>query len=215
MVKNLKQALKKQIQVILRLANLQQAQSYSYEVRLKGKNIRLNDTYKLRNVDIGDYTYIASGAQIQNTQIGKFCSLGPNLFCGYGIHPTKGVSTAPMFYSTQCQNGMTLSKQDKIQELKPILIGNDVFIGMNVSILDGVTIGDGAVIGAGAVVSKDIPPYAIAVGCPIQVISYRFSNEIITKMLAIKWWNWEEEQLKNIEELFFDVDVFVNKHFGL
>ena len=37
-------------------------------------------------------------------------------------------------------------------------------------ILPGVTIGKGAVIGAGSVVTKDIPPYCVAVGVPAKVI---------------------------------------------
>jgi acetyltransferase-like isoleucine patch superfamily enzyme len=36
--------------------------------------------------------------------------------------------------------------------------------------MPGVTIGQGAVIGAGSVVTKDIPPYSIAVGTPAKVI---------------------------------------------
>ena len=54
-----------------------------------------------------------------------------------------------------------------------ITIGKDCWIGVNVVISPGVTIGDGAVIGANAVVTKDIPPYAIAVGAPARVIGYR------------------------------------------
>jgi len=170
------------------------------------------EPYHIVNSQIDKYTYIAINSTINNTSIGRFCSIGPNLICGWGIHPTNGISTAPMFYSTLKQNGMTLSEVDKIQELKPIVIGNDVFIGANVTILDGVTIGDGAVIGAGAVVSKDIPPYAIAVGCPIRNMKYRFEPEQIDKLLKIKWWEFEEEKLKDVEKLFFDVNEFLEKH---
>ena len=45
-----------------------------------------------------------------------------------------------MFYSILKQNGITLSKVNKIEERKKIIIGNDVFIGANVTVLDGVTI---------------------------------------------------------------------------
>ena len=55
----------------------------------------------------------------------------------------------------------------------PIEIGSDVWIGAGVKILKGVKIGDGAVIGAGSVVTKNIPPYAVAVGVPAKVIKYR------------------------------------------
>ena len=170
--------------------------------------VNLYPPYCINNCEIGDYTYIAKNATISYTKIGKYCSIGPNFLCGWGIHPLNGISTAPMFYSTRKQNGYTLSKEDKIEERKPIVIGNDVFIGANVTVLDGVTIGNGAVIGAGAVVSKDIPPYAIAVGCPIKIIKYRFNNEIINKLESIQWWNDDTNQIL-IEKYFFDVKKFI------
>ncbi|MBS1737436.1 MAG: CatB-related O-acetyltransferase, partial [Bacteroidetes bacterium] len=166
----------------------------TYEVKLtKGYNVKTNEPFKLNEVIIGNYSYIAENSLVSQTVIGKFCSIGPNFLCGYGVHPLNGISTSPMFYSTGKQNGMTLSESDKIEERKTIYIGNDVFIGMNVTILDGITIGDGAVIGAGAVVSKNIPPYAIAVGNPIQIIRYRFSDEQIASLLKIKWWDFSED----------------------
>lgn len=161
---------------------------------------------------IGDYTYLSTNSYVNHASIGKFCSIGPNFLCGWGIHPTNGISTSPMFYSTRKQNGTTLSKVDKIEERKPIKIGNDVFIGANVTVLDGVTIGDGAVIGAGAVVSKDIPPYAIAVGCPVEVIKYRFDEEKIEALLKIKWWEFEKDKLAEVEQMFFQVDEFIKKY---
>lgn len=160
---------------------------------------------------VGDYTYGAMYGHISQADIGKFCSLGPNLIIGWGIHPTNGISTSPMFYSTLKQNGFSLSKTDKIQERKRITIGNDVFIGANVTVLDGVTIGDGAIIGAGAIVSKDIPPYAIAVGNPIKIIRYRYDNKTIEELLSIRWWDFKEDNLKLIEHYFFDVESFIRE----
>lgn len=160
---------------------------------------------------LGDYSYIAENGNVSLTEIGKFCSIGPNFMSGYGIHPTHGISTSPMFYSTKKQNGTTLSKTDKIEERKKINIGNDVFIGMNVCVLDGIIIGDGAIIGAGAVVSKDIPPYAIAVGCPIKIIGYRFDEKTIETLLEMKWWNWDLEKLKNVESEFFNITDFIRE----
>ena len=110
-----------------------------------------------------------------------------------------------MFYSTGKQNGATLSATNKMIEKKEITIGNDVFIGMNVTILDGVKIGDGAL------VSKDIPPYAIAVGNPIKILRFRYSNEIIDFLLRITWWDFPEADLKEIERYFFDVEKFMDK----
>jgi virginiamycin A acetyltransferase len=178
-----------------------------------GENVKLSPVYVISNSSIGNYSYIASNSIISNTSIGKFCSIGPNFMCGWGIHPVNGISTAPMFYSkTNKPNGITFSQTNKVDEYKKITIGNDVFIGANVVVLDGVTIGDGAVIGAGAVVSKDIPPYAVAVGVPIQIKSYRFSQEQINKLLKIKWWDFSSEELKDVEQLFFDIDAFIKKY---
>lgn len=168
--------------------------------------------YYISNSNIGAYTYISRYSHISKTDIGKFCSIGPHLFCGWGIHPVDGISTNPMFYSTRKQNGYALTQENKCIERKRITIGNDVFIGANVTILDGITIGDGAVIGAGAVVSKDIPPYAIAVGCPIRIVRYRMTDEQIAAMQRIQWWNWDDERLQNIERHFFDIDAFIAKY---
>ncbi len=177
-----------------------------------GKQTKLYGSYYLSDVKIGDYTYINQNSIISKTEIGKFCSIGPNLLCGWGIHPKNGLSTSPMFYSTLKQNGITLSKRNKIPERRWITIGNDVFIGNNVTILDGVSIADGAIIGAGSVVSKDIPPYAIAVGNPIQIIRFRFQEDQIESLLRIKWWNFDFESLKDVETLFFNIDEFIKKY---
>lgn len=56
------------------------------------------------------------------------------------------------------------------------MISDDCWLGHNVTVLDGVTIGKESIIGAGSVVSKDIPPYSIAVGAPAPVIKSRFQS---------------------------------------
>ena len=175
-------------------------------------DVKVYHPYSIYETSIGKGTYIAINSKISKTTIGKYCSIGPNLICGWGIHPINGISTSPCFYSTMKQNGMTFSNIDKIEERKPIKIGNDVFIGMNVTILDGVTIGDGAVIAAGAVVVKDIPPYAVVGGVPARIIKYRFSQETIEKLEKIKWWDWDDSKLQDVEKMFFDVENFVEKY---
>ncbi len=177
-----------------------------------GKNVNIYKPSFINKTEIGDYTYISTNANISVTKIGKFCSIGPNLFCGWGIHPTNGISTSPMYYSTRLQNGVSLTDKDKIEERKLITIGNDVFIGANVTILDGITIGNGAIIGAGAVVTKDIPDYAIAVGCPIMIIRYRFNDDQIAALKRIQWWKFDEDKLQDVEKLFFNVDEFIKKY---
>jgi len=175
-------------------------------------NANIFPPYNICKSTIGKGTYIAQNSFISFCNIGKYCSIGPNVICGWGIHPTNGLSTSPVFYSTQNQAGFHYAKEDKIVERKHIEIGNDVFIGMNVTILDGITIGNGAVIGAGAVVSKDIPPYAIAYGSPIQVARFRFNDDQIKSLEKIKWWDFDEEKIREVEKYFFDIDGFINRH---
>lgn len=172
----------------------------------------LNPPYSIVSSTIGRHTYLADNAQITRATVGAFCSIGPNLMCGWGWHPTEGISTSPMFYSTARQNGVTLTREDKVPESKPIVIGNDVFIGMNVTIVDGASIGDGAVIGAGAVVAGDIPPYAIAVGVPARVARYRFEAAVVERLLAVRWWDFSEDRLADVERDFWDVEAFLEKH---
>ena len=173
------------------------------------KSTQVKPPFCLYDVQLGDYSYVAQNSTIKNCTIGKFCSIGPNFCCGLGVHPTNGISTSPMFYSTAKQNGMTLSADNKIVESKLTTIGNDVFIGANVTILDGVKISDGAVIGAGAVVVEDIPPYAVAVGVPAKVVKYRFDETTIKSLLEKQWWNGTEEELRQVERFFWDVDSFL------
>lgn len=176
------------------------------------KKVTFLGSHKVTYSVIGEYSYFAQNAIVSYTSIGKYCSIGPNFICGWGIHPINGISTSPMFYSTAKQNGYSLCDKDKIEERKKIIIGNDVFIGANVVVLDGVTIGDGAVIGAGAVVSKNIPPYAVAIGCPITIVKYRFDKDVIQKLQRVRWWEHGDSYHDSIEKNFFDVNTFLQEH---
>ncbi len=65
-------------------------------------------------------------------------------------------------------------------------------------------------IGADAVVSKDIHPYAIAVGCPNRIVRYRFPEEIRNKLLEIQWWNFSEENLKDVTSVPLNFQMLNN-----
>lgn len=173
------------------------------------QDTKLYAPYSINDSTIAYATYLSCNSMVSMADIGKFCSIGPNFLCGYGIHPTNGISTSPAFYSIAKQNGLSFCKENKIVERKRIKIGSDVFIGMNVTILDGVTIGNGAVIAAGSVVTKDVEDYSVSGGVPAKHIKYRFSHEQIAKLLEIKWWDWKNEYLQQVERYFFDVEKFL------
>lgn len=96
-----------------------------------------------------------------------------------------------------------------IRDNRPVVIGNDVWIGAYVSILPGVRIGDGAVIAAGAVVTGEVEPYAIVGGVPAKTIRYRFDEEMIKKLLEVKWWEWSVEEVEKNIELLYDPVQFM------
>jgi acetyltransferase-like isoleucine patch superfamily enzyme len=54
-----------------------------------------------------------------------------------------------------------------------IRIEANVWLGARVTVLDGVTIGHDSVVGAGAVVTRDLPPFSVAVGVPARVVRRR------------------------------------------
>lgn len=62
-----------------------------------------------------------------------------------------------------------LSRRKFVEFGHPIFIEDDCWIGSNVIVLPGVRIGQGSTIGAGSVVTKDIPPFSVAVGTPCRV----------------------------------------------
>ena len=77
-------------------------------------------------------------------------------------------------------------------------------------VFEGISIGDGAIVASGAVVTKDVPPYAIVGGVPAKVIRYRFSTEVIEKLLELQWWNLPEETLKEHISFFQKEDLSLN-----
>jgi len=148
-----------------------------------------------KNVRIGKRTYMNSGYLHSNITIGRFCSIGYNVLVAPPNHPTNWLSTHPFQYNED----YGFSDQPRVfYDNDTTVIGNDVWIGANVIILRGVKICDGAVIAAGAVVTKDVEPYAIVGGIPAKVLKHRFPQQVIDRLVSLKWWDKDEESLKSL-----------------
>ncbi len=157
-------------------------------------------------VKIGRFTYgplniFTYGAENEFLEIGEFVSIGSGVkFILGGNHSTKSFSTYPFKVKLFNESNESTSKG-------PIIIKDDVWIGTDSIILSGVTIGQGAVIGAGTVVSKDIPPYAIAIGNPAQIVKYRFDEDTRKKMIKFNYSNLNKNVISDkISFLYRDLD---------
>ena len=120
-----------------------------------GENVEINDDVHIgatEKIIIGDDVLIASKVYISDHNHGNY----------------KG---------EEQDSPMSIPKKRKIYS-SPIKIERNVWIGEFVSILQGVTVGEGSIIGTMSVVTKDIPPYTIAVGSPAKPIKkYNFKTK--------------------------------------
>lgn len=136
--------------------------------------------------------------------IGKFCSLacGVRFLFNSANHNMDSLSTYtfPIFFEEWGLDPKNVAAS--WNNKGNIIIGNDVWIGYEAVIMAGVTVGDGAIIGTRALVTKDVPPYTIVGGMPAKPIRKRFSEQTISSLLEIEWWNWSKEKIaKNIKAI--------------
>ena len=140
---------------------------------------------------------IYAHARVDPLDIGSYCSIARDVSIhGFG-HDSTRISSHYIG-----RNVLGLPIEDEVVTSGATRIGHDVWVGAGVHILGGVTIGTGAVIGAGSVVSRDVPPYAIAVGAPAAPIGYRFDEQMIERVLASEWWTWQPEEIHARAKLF-------------
>jgi acetyltransferase-like isoleucine patch superfamily enzyme len=128
----------------------------------KRKCIEIGD-----DVQINDYVHIGS---ILSVKIGNNVLIGSKVYISdhnHGYYGLNNIHSDPLV--PPIKRNLSAS---------PIVIEDNVWIGEFVAILPGVTIGKGSIIGAMSVVTRDIPPYQIAVGSPAKCIKkYNFSTK--------------------------------------
>ena len=188
---------------------LKQGAYFNKGTRLCGRNYLGRNTY-LTHVELGFGSYVSEQGRLMDTRVGKYCSIGPHVYCAFGLHPAHGVlSTHPAFYSTLAAEGFTYAERTTFKEERfadeasgmKVIIGNDVWIGARVTLTEGIRIGDGAIVAAGALVLTDIEPYAIYAGVPARKISDRLTLEQqkkIQKRKLDKWWEKSEDELRTL-----------------
>lgn len=132
-----------------------------------GKETNIHPTVIIRegqNVVIGNYCYfnhntiLTGGHSNGKLYIGDYVQTGPNV-CFFVANHHYFDKDTPI--------------REQGYDEADIVIEDDVWIGANSVVTSGVVVGKGAIIGAGSVVTKDIPPYSVAAGCPAKIIKMR------------------------------------------
>lgn len=178
----------------------------------------LKNFIKNPNIIVGDYTYYDDPDGLDDFEtknilyhfdfvgdkliIGKFCQIatGVKFIMNGANHGQQGFTTYPFKIFGHQFAGLPLLSENK----GDTIIGNDVWIGNDVTFMPGIKVGDGAIIASKSVVTKDVEPYSIVGGNPAQIIRKRFSDEVIDKLLEIKWWNWSIDKIAHHGSLLLD-----------
>jgi len=184
--------------------------------------IKANDS-KSKNItlDIGRCTYIEDSCELRyyscatadyTFKVGNYTSVGNNsFFIMNGGHRTNYLSTHKFFRYFD----MPSKEWECVDELngKNINIGSDVWIGAHSKVLSGSIINDGVVLGTDTLVtsSQILKPFGIYVGHPAKLIKFRYHEDIIEKLLQIKWWEQDLNWIKN-NKYMFDFDLNKDLH---
>jgi len=171
---------------------------WSIRVRKMGKGVQIDSKVLIRgdplNLEIGDYSYIDTNVHLEiykKIKIGNYVHLANGVYIQSGseviigdfacvangtkIYASSNTYKAPDNRENLFLLSMSSSAPATLQyiEHSPVTIDEYAFIGLNCVILPGIKIGKGAIIGAGSVVTRDVPPYMIAVGSPARIVKKR------------------------------------------
>ena len=170
----------------------------------------------LHEVELGDYSYVVNDSQIAYATIGKFCSIAAMTRINPGNHPMHRATQAHFTYRA---SGYFPGEQDDTdffawRRSHHVRFGHDVWIGHGAIVLPGRNVGTGAVVAAGAVVTKDVVDYSIVGGNPAKPIRQRFPDRIADRLIAMAWWDWRHDQLRDALPDFknLSIEAFLEKY---
>ena len=191
-------------------------ENLNYQLDNLKRTVFLKHVITRKNIIVGDYTYYDHPINPNDFEkenvlyhynfspekliIGKFCAVATDVkfIMASANHKLDGFSTYPFGifgagWEKENDLSLLLNKGDTV-------VGNDIWFGYGSTIMPAISIGDGAIIAAKSVVTKDVPPYAVVGGNPARVLKIRFNEDVVKKLLEIKWWDWSIEKItKNIQ----------------
>lgn len=157
-----------------------------YIKKAKGATIRRRsrfDVFPWKRFEMGELSTIEDFCTINNGSgdiiLGKRVRIGIGSVLIGPVTMGDGSGLGQHVFVSGFNHGyQDASKNSSVQDLdiRPTIIEEEAHIGANSVVVAGVTIGKRCQVGAGSVVTKDIPPFSVAVGNPARVIK-RFNHE--------------------------------------
>lgn len=120
-----------------------------------------------RGCNIGEGSFVERGAAL-----GDFCTVKNGVSVWDKVTCEDYVFLGPDACFTNDFLPRAAFKKDPETEFRSTLLREGSSIGANATIVCGVTIGRHAMVGAGAVVTKNVPDFALVVGCPARRIGW-------------------------------------------
>ncbi|WP_298973349.1 chloramphenicol acetyltransferase [uncultured Roseobacter sp.] len=165
---------------------------------------------------IGDYSYCDRVCDIANADVGKFANIASFVRIGATDHPMDRASLHHFMYRSSDYWDDADHDADWFahRRARRATIGHDTWIGHNAQIKPEVTVGHGAVVASGAIVTRSVDPYTIVAGVPAKPIRDRQPVAIADRMVALAWWDWDHDRLRDALEDFraLPADAFLEKY---
>lgn len=181
-----------------------------------GRFVEIGEGSRVLNTHFDDYSYCDRYAEIANARIGKFANIAAFSRIGPTDHPMAQASLHHFLYRSS-DYWDDVDRDEAFfaaREARTAHIGHDTWIGHNAVIKPEVTVGHGAVVASSAVVTKDVAPYTIVAGIPARPIRDRFAPAIAERLVALGWWDWSHESLRDRLNDFrtLPIEAFLEKY---
>ncbi|MGL6209293.1 MAG: chloramphenicol acetyltransferase, partial [Paracoccaceae bacterium] len=164
-----------------------------------GAYVEIGEGSRIVHSTFEDYAYCDRLSDIANTTVGKFSNIAAMTRIGPTDHPMGNASLHHFLYRSSYYWDDIPDDAEFFarREARRTVLGPDCWIGHGAIIRPEVTMGAGAVVAAGAVVTKDVAPYMIVAGIPATPLRERFPRAIADRMLALAWWDWDHQRLRD------------------